>query len=61
MVIITDFLTGVATGMIAYGALYKFLDTPRPPQPQPRQQHEEHAAEHDGGAPEKGQPVPIGK
>jgi Sulfate permease and related transporters (MFS superfamily) len=31
MVIITDFLTGVLTGMVLYGALFKFLDTPREP------------------------------
>jgi MFS superfamily sulfate permease-like transporter len=29
MVIITDFLTGVLTGMVLYGALFKFFDPPR--------------------------------
>jgi MFS superfamily sulfate permease-like transporter len=61
MVIITDFLTGVATGMIAYGVLYKFLDTPRPPQTTPREQHDEHADDDHGSPPvEQRQPVPIG-
>ena len=32
MVIVTDFLTGVLTGMVLYAALFKFLDTPSPPQ-----------------------------
>jgi sulfate permease, SulP family len=30
-VIATDFLTGVLTGMVLYGALFKFFDTPRDP------------------------------
>ena len=34
-VIITDFLTGVLTGLIAYGLLFKFLDAPRSKQPTP--------------------------
>jgi sulfate permease, SulP family len=31
MVIVTDFLTGVLTGMALYGALFKFFDPPRDP------------------------------
>jgi MFS superfamily sulfate permease-like transporter len=33
MVIVTDFLTGVLTGMVLYGVLFKFLDKPAPAAP----------------------------
>ena len=33
MVIVTDFLTGVLTGMTTYAVLFKFLDKPAPPRP----------------------------
>jgi len=49
MVIVADFLTGVLTGMVLYGVLFKFLDKPVPPRQtaeiEPGAPHEEPAAE----------------
>jgi len=48
MVIVADFLTGVLTGMVVYGVLFKFLDKPAPQQQsaeiEPREPRSEHAS-----------------
>ena len=51
MVIVTDFLTGVLSGMILYGALFKFLDSPRQPQGPLRGDDQKFDSQADGQQP----------
>jgi SulP family sulfate permease len=54
MVIVTDFLTGVLSGMILYGVLVKFLD--KPPQPRAKLLGDEEQAAGPAAANGHGQP-----
>jgi MFS superfamily sulfate permease-like transporter len=60
MVIVTDFLTGVLSGMILYGMLFKFLDQPRLPQDGPSAEERSAAPEAaNGQARPHEQPVSV--
>ena len=56
MVIVTDFLTGVLTGMATYAVLFKFLD--KPTQPRPTEIEPGHPREEEEAAVER--PLPAG-
>ncbi len=60
MVIITDFLTGVLTGMISYALLFKFLDAPRPPPPDAKSAPDEQPTEEEAAVEEHARPVNVG-
>lgn len=60
MVIVTDFLTGVLSGMILYGVLFKFLDKPHPPKDGPASDAPASGSENRSGQSQPhGRPVGV--
>jgi len=60
MVIVTDFLAGVLSGLLLYGLLFKFLDKPRPQaSPELSQTAAEEKASTDGDDARQEQPVAV--